>query len=484
MSETAARLPAVDVFAMNLRQLKWLTILSPLVFFGLIGIGREFLFPSLSVSWPGYVLFAGIVLIAALFFSEAVFNIIDRTQERLEVSNRELLALHEAGLDIIGELELETVLQKVVDAARLLVGARYGALSYLREDSNRIEAFLTSGITPEERAAIGPIPEGHGLLAVVLQQGERLRLEDLTSDPGSVGFPPHHAPMYSLLAVPIIASGHILGNLYLTEKEGSPTFNADDEESLERFATQAALAIENARLHRQVKALAMAEERERIAREIHDSVSQVLGYVNTKAQAAEELIRSGQSEKAGIQIGQLGAAARDAYADVREHILGLRTTGTVDRNFLDTLTEYLTRWKEQSGVAATLVTDPIDGFAPKLSSTAELQLLRIIQEGLSNVRKHAGATVVTVHLTESNGWIEAQIEDNGAGFDPTATNRGEYPRFGLSTMRERAEAVGGSLEIESVDGRGTRVIARMREDPTFATNRPVHIGGTDARPDR
>jgi signal transduction histidine kinase len=459
------------VIAMSLRRLKLLTILSPLIFFGLIGAGREFLFPSLFESWPGYLLLAGIVLIAALFFSEAVFNIIDHTQAQLRQTNRELLALHEAGLDITGELELETVLQRVVDEARLLVGARYGAMSLLREHGEGIEAFLTSGITPEERAAIGPIPEGHGLLAVVLHQGERLRLEDLTKDPHAVGFPEQHPPMYSLLAVPIIASGRIIGNLYLTEKEDAPVFDTGDEDTLQRFATQAALAIENARLHRQVRALAMAEERERIAREIHDSVAQVLGYVNTKAQAAEELLRAGRPEAAEAQIGQLGSAARDAYADVREHILGLRTAATVERDFLATLSEYLTRWREQSGVAATLITEPAEGFAPHLPATAELQLLRIIQEGLSNVRKHAGATVGTVHLIQQDGWIEARIEDNGAGFDPLASSRSDVPRFGLSTMRERAEAAGGSLEIESAAGRGTRVVARMREEAGYARSR-------------
>jgi signal transduction histidine kinase len=469
----------MGVVAMSLRRLKWLTVLSPLVFFALIGLGREILFPSLFGSWPGYLLLAGIVLIAALFFSEAVFAVIDRTQDELEQSNRELLALHEAGLDIIGDLEIGTVLQRVVDEARLLVGSRYGALSFLREDGTGIEAFLTSGITPEERAAIGPIPEGHGLLAVVLEQGEHLRLEDLTKDPNSVGFPRHHPPMFSLLAVPIIASGRILGNLYLTEKDDSPTFDEGDEETLKRFATQAALAIENARLHRQVGALAVAEERERIAREIHDSVAQVLGYVNTKAQAAEELLRSEQPEKAATQIGQLGAAARDAYADVREHILGLRSVSTGERAFLATLQEYLVRWKEQSGVAATLITEPEGTFSTRLSGAAELQLLRIIQEGLSNVRKHAGATVVTVHLIGDDGWIEARIEDNGTGFDPAAARSADYPRFGLSTMRERAESVGGTLEIESETGRGTHVIARIPTEPGIVSSR-VTVRSTQA----
>jgi nitrate/nitrite-specific signal transduction histidine kinase len=132
--------------------------------------------------------------------------------------------------------------------------------------------------------------------------------------------------MHSLLAVPIISGGRILGNLYLAEKEDSAAFSVEDEETLVRFATQAALAIENARLHQRVRDLAVTEDRERIAREMHDSLAQVLGYVNTKAQAVQELLKAGQVERADGQVGQLGEAARAAYADVREGILGLRTS--------------------------------------------------------------------------------------------------------------------------------------------------------------
>src|SRR5205823_9344847 len=179
----------------------------------------------------------------------------------------------------------------------------------------------------------------------------------LTSDPRSQGFPPHHPPMRSLLAVPIVSRGQILGNLYLTEKEGAgeaARFTAADEETLARFATQAAVAIQNARLHRLARDLAIREERTRIAREMHDSLAQVLGYVNTKAQAAQELLRAGQAERASVQLAQLGEAARAAYADVREHILGLRTAVDPEGGFLDALRQYLERWQEQSGVGAEL----------------------------------------------------------------------------------------------------------------------------------
>lgn len=467
---------------MTLSRLKWLSVLIPLAFLVAIEVLRSVLFPDVLSGWPGYLLIGGIVLIGVLFFSEGVFAIIDRAQERLEGKNRELLALHEAGLAITGDLELETVLQRVVDAARDLVGAHYGALSYLNE-GGQIGAFLTSGITREQRAQLGPPPVGHGLLGVTIRDGERLRLANLGSDPRSIGFPSHHPPMRSLLAVPIISRGEIVGNLYLTEKIGATEFATDDEEILERLATQAALAVENARLHTQTRALAMTEERDRIAREIHDSVAQVLGYVNTKAQAAEELLKVGNSERAMVQIGQMGQAARDAYADVREHILGLRIAAAAERPFVESLGEYLQRWQESSGVAATLevASGDAQALSPRLSGVAELQLLRLLQEALANVRKHASATSVTVRLRECDDSLEATVDDDGTGFNPVEPTRGSFPHFGLSTMRERAEAVGGSLTIDSTVGEGTRVTARIpyRDQTTLAGYRRREVRGSE-----
>jgi signal transduction histidine kinase len=340
------------------------------------------------------------------------------------------------------------------------VGARYGALSLLDEDGH-IGEFLISGLSAEERAAIGQLPSGKGLLSVVLREGQRLCLADLTQDPRFSGFPPNHPPMHSLLAVPIVSYQGILGNLYVTEKRNAPMFSQEDQETLARFATQAALAIENARLHRRVQALAIAEERERIAHEMHDSLAQLLGYVNTKAQAAQELLRREQAGSALVQIGQLAEAARSAYADVRESILGLRTSLNEEGGLVEALRMYLPQWQDQSGVTAELVASTFNGGYHALPAVAELQLLRIVQEALANVRKHAHATEARVCVRETDGGVEVMIEDDGRGFDPADLGRGQFPRFGLATMRERAEAVGGRLEIESQPGRGTRVIARV-----------------------
>jgi signal transduction histidine kinase len=463
---------------MTLSRLKWLAVLAPLIFLTLLELFRHLVAPDLFHAWPGYVLLAGVVLLGTLFFAEAIFSLINRLQERLARQNMELLDLHGAGLGILGERDLETMLQLVVDRARELVGARYGALSLLRDEGG-IEAFLVSGITPEQRALLGDPPQGHGILGVVLSEGTTLRLDDLTRDPRSIGFPEHHPPMYSLLAVPVASQGRVMGNLYLTEKEAAPGFDQDDEETLARFATLAALAIENARLHRQLHALAVTEERERIAREMHDSLAQVLGYVNTKAQATEALLGSGQTEKAVAQLGQLSAAARSAYADVREGILGLRTSLGENRDFIPTLRDYLVQWQEQSGVEAEMLTEPAAAFDPRLSPHAEVQLLRIIQEALANVRKHASATRARVRLVMENGMVAASVEDDGVGFDPEALGRATVPRFGLSTMRERAEAIGGTLTITSLPGGGTAVVARIPVEP-----RPLRGETIGARTDR
>jgi len=300
-------------------------------------------------------------------------------------------------------------------------------------------------------------------------------MPDLTRDQRSVGFPSNHPPMHSLLAVPVVSGGRVLGNLYVAEKHGGVEFSDEDEVALVRYATQAALAIQNARLHRRVSDLAIAEERERIAREMHDSLAQVLGYVNTKTQAVQELLRQGQTERASAQVGQLGEAARAAYADVREGILALRTTLGPERGLLEALQEYLHLWREQSGIEAELGVQPVGASLHRLPPAAELQLLRIVQEALANVRKHAGARHAVVRISVEPGAVETVISDDGAGFDQARAHLADdrSPRFGLSTMRERAESAGGTLEIVSMPGQGTRIAVRIPTHPASGFEHPL-----------
>jgi len=439
---------------MALRRVRLLAFTAPVVTVVVLEVMRVVTAGATSIM--SRMLLDGLVAAAFILFGFFMVRAITRAHRRLERQNEELLALHGAGLDVTAELALNTVLNKVVDRARALVGAQYGALAVV-DANGRIEAFLTSGITPQQRERLGAPPTGHGLLGVVLNHGERLRLHDLTSDPRSQGFPPDHPMMRSLLAVPITCKTPFLGNLYLAEKEDGTAFSGDDEETLVRFAVQAAIAIDNAYLHQQVATLAVSQERLRIAHEMHDGIAQVLGYVNTKVQAANEYIRRGKTDEATVQLGQLAAAAREAYGDVREAIVDLRTLPEPHRTFAEVLEEYLAHWKEQTGIATQVTIERDLVPAP----ATELQLVRIIQESLTNIRKHSRATETKIDVRRSSGALVLSIEDNGVGFNPATRMRSEFPQFGLSTMRERAESIGGTFTLQSVLGQGTVVRAEV-----------------------
>jgi signal transduction histidine kinase len=439
---------------LTFKQLLWVAFIAPIVVVGLLELAR---FSTVGVvSLRDRLLLDGLVAAALILLSILMVRAIARMQRRLERHNEELFALHGAGLDVTAELSLDAVLDKVVERARTLVGARYGALSVVNADGS-IQTFITSGVTTAERARIGPPPTGHGLLGVVLHEGEHLRLPDIARDPRSHGFPANHPVMHSLLAVPITCKGPFVGNLYLSEKESGAEFTESDEETLERFAVQAAIAIDNAHLHRQVADLAVAQERLRIAHEMHDGIAQVLGYVNTKVQAATEYIRREKTEEGLAQLRELTNAAREAYGDVREAIVDLRTLPGPARPLEKVLREYADRWMEQTGISVRLVVQGELSIPPGI----ELQLVRIIQESLTNVRKHAKAATATIDIRRANGALLLTVKDDGVGFAQDSRTRSVFPRFGLTTMRERAESVGGIFSVASTPGAGTTVTVEV-----------------------
>ena len=436
---------------MTLRQLKIVAMAVPILAVIVLEVVRNTVVDQL-LPWRTRLMLDGVAVAAIVLFSLFIFRFVSDMQKTLTRQNEELLALHSAGLDVAAELSLDAVLRKVVERARRLVGARYGALSVIDREG-RIQQFITSGITPEVREAIGPPPVGHGVLGVVLREGQHLRLENVGAHPKSAGFPPNHPVMRTLLAVPIVCSSPFLGNLYLSEKNDGDLFSASDEETLDRFAVQAAIAIDNAYLHAQTADLAVATERLRISHEMHDGLAQVLGYVNTKVQAADAYLKRGKADEASEQLRELVVSARQAYAEVREGIVDLRTLPDADRPLDQVLREYIERWKEQTGIDTEFTFSGDIHLRPVI----ELQLVRIIQEALANVRKHARATSARVAVARADGSIRVTVSDNGLGFNPEAMARSQFPRFGLSTMRERASSIGGALAVDSEPGKGTTV---------------------------
>ncbi len=344
---------------MTVRKLRLLAILAVVLFVLLLEAVRQAFYPHFD-GWGRRLALDGLVALGFLAFVVAAFRWLEKLQTEVERRDQELLALHAAALDMHRNLALEAVLQRVVDHARQLVGARYGALSVIGED-NRIRSFITSGLSADERRTIGDPPSGRGLLGVVLHESRHLRLPDISRDPRSAGFPPNHPPMHNLLAVPVPALGGFRGNLYLTEKAGGVEFSAQDEGTLTRFAVAASNAIDSAALHEKLSSVAVGEERMRIARELHDGMAQVLAYVNAKAQAvqrvpAQRAQRRGRGSTRAAGVGGARGLRRRPRGHPRpaqrrrpQHHVG------------GALSDYASRWQEQSQIDVSLHGVDADG---------------------------------------------------------------------------------------------------------------------------
>lgn len=252
--------------------------------------------------------------------------------------------------------------------------------------------------------------------------------------------------------VPLRLEQTVIGALWV-ESFDDTTFSAADLVDLGHLGDQSVIALEHATMAARLQSVAVIEERARIAREMHDSLAQILGYLGLEVQTLEALARQGATDQLLEQLQAARTTIKSAQADVRENILSLRTTLAGDMGLYAALQEYVDEFSVQTGIQAVL--DHPTGDAPPLAPLAETQLVRIVQEALTNVRKHAGARRVEVNLRVHDEHLRLQIVDDGAGFDPAqvAGNR----HFGLHTMRERAESAGGVLVIHARPGQGTRV---------------------------
>jgi GAF domain-containing protein len=232
-------------------------------------------------------------------------------------------ALSDAIGGIAGVLTGESVLQLIVDRVKELVGARYAALGILADDRRRIERFITSGITSEQRRVLGDPPQGHGLLGLIIEEGRSLRIPDIGAHPASYGFPANHPPMTSLLGVPVKLKNRTIGNLYLTDKIDAPEFSDDDQRLVELFAAHAGIAIENARLHEAVQYLAVVDERERIGKDLHDGIIQTLYAIALSLEDVPVLMTEDVAE-ATVTVDRAIDTLNRAIADLRQFVVGLR----------------------------------------------------------------------------------------------------------------------------------------------------------------
>lgn len=370
-------------------------------------------------------------------------------------SDAALYALDAATRAIAGELDLDRVLQLMVDSVRDLVGSRYAALGIV-DDSGRIERFITSGISDEGRALIGPPPSGHGLLGTIIRDGVSLRIPDIAAHPDTYGFPPNHPPMHSFLGVPVRVGGEAIGNFYLTEKQASAEFGAEDQELVEMFAVHAGIAIQNARLHQRVQELAVVDERLRISRDLHDGIIQSLYAVGLTLEDVPELMAEHEAE-ATDRVDRAIDRLNMTIGDIRTFITALGSTG--DASLAARLRDVAADIVRDPKLTAVVEVESAGDLDRRLSAQAAHELLQITREALSNAVRHSGAGRVTVRVAPSDGELVLTVADDGSGFDP-GERRGAG-HFGLANLHDRAAAIGGSLEVESAPGQGTRIQVRL-----------------------
>ena len=437
----------------------------------LVGIDYVVLEPLLPPGGSHLVLFA-LGVAGVIAFSYAIFSRLTALQLRereqrehvtelaraLEGRGRQLEALNLAGLSLAAELETSSVLQKIADLARDVASARYAALGIFNENGEVVQ-FLTSGITPEQRARIGPLPRGRGLLGLLQDEPRPIRLRRIADHPASVGFPPGHPPMGSFLGAPIRWRGRSVGNLYLTEKIGEPEFSAEDEEAILTLAAQAAIAIENARLYEQVGRISVLEERQRIGMDLHDGAMQSLYGVGLLLEDAAERTAE-QPEAARRVMTRAVELLNGTIAELRRYVMGLRPIRGAERP----LSESLPTLASQLGREALLdVQVEVDADAETALDPEQREAtFYIAADALTNVARHARARSATVSFARSDGGVVLEVRDDGVGFESAGHGAG----LGLRNMRERAFVAGGRLHVSSAPGRGTLVrleLALQRE---------------------
>jgi signal transduction histidine kinase len=390
-----------------------------------------------------------------------------------------------ATLAIASERSLPSLLQRIADVAREVTNARYAALGVVGEDG-RLARFITSGISEEQRSRIGAPPHGHGFLGTMLRGTEPVRIARIQEDSRAAGFPAYHPTMTSFLGVPIFLEGRNLGDLYLADKENAPEFSEEDERLLQFLAAHAAIALDNAQRHERantalaerVRELAEAndqlqrltslvisaqeEERRRIARELHDDTAQALTSVLVRARL---LVRQARIDSVREGLLELLEQVTAAIDGVRRMALDLRPSTLDDLGLVPAVESYAREFSDRWGVPVRV---HAHANGHRLPRDRELLVYRIIQEALTNIAKHAGATAVEIELDADREHVAATVRDNGRGFDPATTLASPERGLGLFGMQERAQLAGGTLQLQSRPGTGTTVSlaipARQSED--------------------
>jgi signal transduction histidine kinase len=362
-----------------------------------------------------------------------------------------LRAVSDAVLAVASEHSVEDVLQRLVDRARELADARYAALG-IPDGDGGFSQFLVAGMSDELIAEMGPLPRTHGMLGAMLETSRPFRTADIHEDPRFRGWwPSGHPDMRSFLGVPIVSPEGVIGAFYLTEKRDGAEFADADQELIELLAAHAAIAITNARLYEHSRELSAVAERNRLALELHDAVSQKLFSVVLTAEAAATLLDRDEIA-AREKVERVQGLAREALEELRSLILELRPPDLARDGLCAALRKHVEVLRPLHAAEIDLDLDA----RVSAGDGRDHEVLRIAQEAVQNALRHADAKRVSVRLAAREDGLELEVSDDGIGFQPSDPEvRGR--RLGLTSMEERAAELGGRLAIESRPGAGTTV---------------------------
>jgi signal transduction histidine kinase len=363
-------------------------------------------------------------------------------------------------LAVARQLSTRDVLQMIVRSARSLVAARYAALG-VPDDRGSFGEFVVDGIPDRQRKAIGPLPRQHGMLGALLREGKPIRVGDIRADPRFEGWPPAHPDMSDFLGVPIQDGSDVLGIIFAACKRQPGGFTERDERLLGLFASHAAIALTNARLYERGRELSVLEERARLARELHDAVSQKLFSIRAKARAAEVLVGR-DPDRAVAEIRSVAELSGQAHAELRAVIDGLAPPDLAAGGLAGSLRSYSVLAGRTNGVEVRFHADP---DLPALGPQRETAVYRVAQEALHNALRHSGAGSICVSLVARRRRVILEVADRGRGFVAEAASGG----LGLASMRERAASAAGTLTVRSAPGEGTLVRLEL---PAAGPGRP------------
>ncbi|MEV5667104.1 GAF domain-containing sensor histidine kinase [Streptomyces flaveolus] len=377
-----------------------------------------------------------------------------------------LAAVSSALLAMSRHLEVRDVLKTIVASARELLDAQYAALG-VPDDHGGFAQFVVDGVSDEQWKAIGPLPRQHGILAAMLHDARPERLADVRKDPRFEGWPSAHPDLADFLGLPIRDGDEVIGALFLANKlrpegghpphppceksQGGCGFTEEDEELLGILAQHAAIALTNARLYERSRELTIAEERSRLAHELHDAVSQKLFSLRLTAQAAATLVDRDPARAKGElqQVAQLAAEAAD---ELRAAVVELRPAALDEDGLVATLRTQIQVLDRAHTARVTFTGHGVKA----LHAAQEEAVLRVAQEALHNALRHSGAEHVDVTLTRRGPGAVLRVTDDGSGFDPRTVRRAGR-HLGLVSMRDRANGAGGTLTVESAPGKGTTI---------------------------